>query len=356
MFNEDVNGKTDIKKKPLGEGVSLLLFDSGDAIIFKSSGKWLYPLFEVEDYLHESGFKAEDLFLHDRIAGRAAASLIVLMGFRHCFIETVSSHAMAVFKQYGVDCGYDLLVERIDCRTEDLITDDMALDDAYKMLRSRAGRLQGVDLDISNLSAGYEDKTVLKNLNLSLSAGDQIIITGDNGSGKSTLMKSLIGTVDRLEGDILIAGEPLASIRKIPSVIGYVNQSIRTNDFPITAAEVVSLGMLGQNLHSTERSYEIEIAMRRTGCFHLAGRNIHSLSGGEKQRVSLARCLAQKAGLILMDEPTSFLDRESRDEILDVLKNVVRRHMPTIILVSHDYEWIERLGWPVKQLKDGRLC
>ena len=135
-----------------------------------------------------------------------------------------------------------------------------------------------------------------------------------------------------------------------------MNQSIKTTDFPITASEVAALGLLGQKLSSADRMYQIEIAMRRSGCFHLADRNIHSLSGGEKQRVSLARCLAQKAGLILMDEPTSFLDRESKDEFLDVLKNVVRRQMPTVILVSHDHDWIEKLGWPVRTLKDGILC
>ncbi len=340
----------------LKEGVSLQLYNKDNETIFESAGKWLYPLFEVEDYLHAMALNAAEIFLHDRIAGRAAASLIARMGFRHCFIDTISRPALEVFERFTVKCGYNLLVDKIECRTEDLITSEMEIDSVYRMLRQRAGRLQGIDLDIRELSAGYDGKRVLNGLSVSIRAGEQLVITGDNGAGKSTLLKTLIGTLKPTSGEIILGGLSAGRVKKIPSPIGYVNQSIKTTDFPITASEVVSLGLLGQKLSSSDSSYQIEIAMRRTGCFHLAGRNIHTLSGGEKQRVSLARCLAQKAGLILMDEPTSFLDRESKDEFLDVLNNVVRRQMPTVILVSHDHEWIEKLGWSVRTLREGRLC
>ena len=344
------------KKEVLKEGVSLQIYDETGDIIFESSGKWLYPLFEVEDYLHAMDLKADGLFLHDRIAGRAAAGLITRMGFPGCFIDTVSKPALEVFTRFGVECGYNILVDRIDCRTEDLISSEMPLDKVYYMLSRRAGRFQGLDLEIRDLEAGYDGKSVLKGVRLSLRAGEQLVITGDNGAGKSTLMKSLIGAVPISKGEIFLGGTELGRIKTVPSPVGYVNQSIQTANFAITAEEVAVLGLLGQKLSAADRSYQIEIAMRRTGCYHLAHRNIHTLSGGEKQRVSLARCLAQKAGLILMDEPTSFLDRESKDEFLDVLNNVVRRHMPTVILVSHDHEWIERLNWPVRTMKDGTLC
>lgn len=345
-----------ITRQALKEGVSLQLYDKQNITIFESAGKWLYPLFEVEDHLHAMNLNADDLFLHDRIAGRAAASLISRMGFRQCFIDTISKPAMDVFARFGVDCGYNLLVDKIECRTEDLISADMDIDYVYRMLRQRAGRLQGVDLEIQDLEVGYDGEAVLKGLNLKMHAGEQLVITGDNGSGKSTLMKSLIGAVDLSGGSINLDATPLARIKKVPSQIGYVNQSINITNFPVTASEVVALGLLGQKIKTRDRSFQIEIAMRRTGCFLLADRDINTLSGGEKQRVSLARCLAQKAGLILLDEPTSFLDRESKDEFLDVLKHVVRRSMPTVILVSHDHDWIEQLGWPVRILHDGNLC
>lgn len=359
LLNRDMmNKKTEVNDnfQHLKFGVSLQLYNEESEVIFKSSGKWLYPLFEVEDFLHTQSLNPKNIFLHDKIAGRAAASLISRMGFRRCYIETISSHGLDVFKQFEIECQYDLLVDKIQCRTEDLIDSEMSIDSVYRMLRQRAGRLQGIDLEILQLRVEYSGKEVLKGLNLSLSGGDQIVITGDNGTGKSTLLKTLIGVVKPSQGNMILDGQAIGKVKKIPSLIGYVNQSIQTADFPVTAAEVVALGLLGQKLSSRDSSYQIEIAMRRTGCFDLVERNINTLSGGEKQRVSLARCLAQKAGLILMDEPTSFLDRESKEEFLDVLKNVVRSHMPTIILVSHDHDWIERLGWPVRTLKGGELC
>lgn len=340
----------------LQAGVSLQLYNSENETIFESSGKWLYPLFEVEDYINAMALEPSEIFLHDRIAGRAAASLISRIGFRRCFIDTVSVPALEVFDRFNVNCGYNLLVDKIECRTEDLISSDMDIDSVYRMLRQRAGRLQGVDLEITGLKAGYSGNTVLNQLELKLRPGEQLVITGENGTGKSTLLKSIIGTVEALNGEIVLDGLPLARIKKIPSPIGYVNQSIKTADFPVTSEELVAVGLLGQKLSPADQNYQIEVSMRRTGCFHLSGRNMNSLSGGERQRVSLARCLAQKAGLILMDEPTSFLDREARDDFLDVLSNVIRRTMPTAILVSHDHEWIEKLGWPVRTLKDGKLC
>ena len=351
-----MNNPSNMINRPpvLPDGVSLRLFSSAGDRLFESAGKWLYPLFEVEDYLHAEDIPADDIFLNDRIAGRAAASLIVWMGFRRCFIETISSHALDVFNKAGVDCGYLTLVPKIDCRTEDLISGDMEISDVYRMLRTRAGRLQGIDLEISGLHAGYDGKTVLSGLDLRLEAGEQLVVTGDNGAGKSTLLKCLTGVVTPSAGEILLGGRPSKS--SIPSPIGYVNQSINTADFPVLASEVVALGLMGQKLSAADRSYQIEIAMRRTGCYRLAGRNIHKLSGGEKQRVSLARCLAQKAGLILMDEPTSFLDQESKEDFLDLLNNIVRRTMPTIILVSHDHQWLRRLGWNTAELRGGRLC
>ena len=122
-------------KKSLKEGVSLQIYNENNETIFESAGKWLYPLFEVEDYLHAMSLNAEGLFLHDRIAGRAAASLISRMGFRQCFIDTISKPALDVFKRFNVDCEYNLLVEKIECRTEDLITSKMDIEEIYRMLR-----------------------------------------------------------------------------------------------------------------------------------------------------------------------------------------------------------------------------
>ena len=109
-------------------------------------------------------------------------------------------------------------------------------------------------------------------------------------------------------------------------------------------------------MSSFEIDYKVELSMRRTGCFNLLNRSYHSLSGGEKQRVSLARCLCQSAKVLLLDEPTSFLDRDGKDDLLILLNELCINEAPTIIMVSHDPLWIEQLSWEKKELKGGCLC
>lgn len=124
---------------PLPAGVSLRLHDKAGAILYEDSGKWLHPLFNVEEFLRKESLTAAEIILQDKIAGRAAAILITRMGFRRCFIETVSRLALDVFEHYQVECTCGTLVDRIFCRTEDLITDDMEHEAVYQMLKERAG-------------------------------------------------------------------------------------------------------------------------------------------------------------------------------------------------------------------------
>ncbi len=345
---EDIAGDT------LSDGISLRVYED-NIIIFEDKGKWLYPLFQLEEFLDSSRLNPWELFLHDKVAGRAAASLISGMGFKKCFIDTVSSGALDVFSKEGVSCSWSILVEKIDCLTEDIITPDMERDQIYRLLKQRSGLAKGLDLEIRNLKAGYPGKNVLSGLNLSMESGEKLAITGDNGAGKSTLLKTLIGSLPVLEGEISIGGKAIGKMRKIPSPVGYVTQGIEASAYPLTSFEIVSAGMLGMKIPESEKKHKIEIAMRRTGCFHLYDDNFYALSGGERQRVSLARCLCQEAGLILMDEPTSFLDQEAKKELIYFLNSVLSRQMLTVLLVSHDHEWLEKLSWPVRKLKEGRL-
>ena len=101
-----------------------------------------------------------------------------------------------------------------------------------------------------------------------------------------------------------------------------------------------------------EQTWEIDTAMRRTGIAHLAQRNFFTLSGGERQKVSLARSLCQKARLLLLDEPTSFLDAKSRKTLIEILHSLTLQEMPTIIIVTHDKELETDLCWPILHLED----
>lgn len=335
---------------------SLILLHHNEQV-FTSDEHWLYPLFELEEFLHRTSFPASELFLKDKIAGKAAASLIVKLGIRRCFIELLSERAIPVFEAYGVKYDYGQLVDHIQCRTEDLITDKMSLEDAYLFLRKRAGKVQGTTLKINSLVVEIGDKTILDHLDLELGRGEQIVIQGENGCGKTTLLKSILGLLQPSEGSILIGEDLVGSLtwRKNRVQTGYLNQETIKNNFPITAGEVVAIGVSGVKIAKSERDYRVELSMRKTGCFHLQNQLYHRLSGGEKQRVTLARCLCQNARLLLLDEPTSYLDDKGKEELAELLYDLSRNEAPTMLLVSHDAGWTDKLNWSGKTLRNGRL-
>ena len=140
--------------------------------------------------------------------------------------------------------------------------------------------------------------------------------------------------------------------------IGYIPQLSELQEeqsFDLTAAEVVGLGISRKAERAAKESNEsrralIEQAMRRTGCDHLAGRKFSVLSGGEKQKVSLARCLAQKARLLLLDEPTANLDKDNRRMVIDILHSLSISEIPTIIMVTHDKDLTSLKKWEVINL------
>jgi zinc transport system ATP-binding protein len=326
--------------------------------LFTSDSHWLHPLFELHDFLQEKQIPAAALFLRDKIAGKAAACMIVRLGITKCHIEVISRRALPVFEKSGVEYSYDKLVEQIDCRTEYLIGDDMSVEDAWLFLRRRAGRVEGLPVVMEDVSVDAGTCAVLKNLNLTLAAGEQLVIHGANGAGKTTLLKCLLGLVTPVGGTVRIGDFRVGTKewRRNRVHTAYVHQENIKNTFPVSAGEVVSIGLAGSRLPASEVSYHVEIAMRRTGCFSLLRRSYHALSGGEKQRVSLARCLCQHAKVLLFDEPTSFLDREGKDELTVLLRELCYNEAPTILMVSHDMAWIEHLSWNRKELKGGRLC
>jgi len=326
--------------------------------VFSSDQHWLYPLFELEDYLKQSDTIASDLFLSDKIAGKAAACLIVFLGIKKCHIELLSERAIPVFEANGITFTYEHLVDHIQCRTEDLITDKMSISDAYLFLRKRAGRVQGLSVKLENVSVRIDEKLVIDHLHLDLGRGEQLIIHGANGAGKTTLLRTMLGFIPIAEGTIKIGDYLVGSDlwKQNRSIIGYVHQENINNNFPISSGEVVQIGLGKSRISKSETEYRIEVAMRRTGSFHLFKQPYHTLSGGEKQRVSLARCLCQNARVFLLDEPTSFLDQQGKEDLLLLLSELSQNEAPSMVLVSHDLQWIEQLKWPRKELKGGRLC
>ena len=113
---------------------------SGETLIFYSDGKWLYPLFELEDFLSTSGHDPAALTVRDKIVGRAAALLLIRLGIRDVRAGIMSKSGREALEKYDVKYEHDILVERIDCRTEEMLGDEFDFDKAYAMLKQRAGR------------------------------------------------------------------------------------------------------------------------------------------------------------------------------------------------------------------------
>lgn len=187
-------------------------------------------------------------------------------------------------------------------------------------------------MQILNLYAGYGSRTVINNLSLTIAPGDRLIIAGPNGCGKTTLLKCILGVIKPKSGKILLeSGETIA----------YCKQDFPNASFPITAEEVVAMG-LGKN-HKNSKA-RIDAALEKAGATSLKGRLFYSLSGGERQKISLARCYCQEASILLLDEPSSFLDSESRVAFINQMKELERENF-AIVAVTHDEEIINQLGW-----------
>ncbi len=335
-----------------------LIVKHHDKVIFTSNQHWLYPLFELEDFLKQHPFDTGELFLRDKIAGRAAACLMVNLGIKQCHIDLISKHAVTVFEKHGIAFTYDQMVEQIQCRTETLITSDMEIADTYLFLRKRAGRVKGLPVKLTDVSLQIEGKLLLNKADLFIDRGEQLVIFGANGTGKTTLLKAILGLMPLMSGAIHIGDYLVGSQnwKMNRSLAAYIHQESIKNEFLITAGEVVGIGLGDARLPASEAAYRTEVAMRRTGSYHLYQQPYNTLSGGEKQRVSIARCLCQHAGVFLMDEPTSYLDPQGKEDLLELLQEISRNEAPTIIIVSHEHQWVEKLSWKTMELKGGTLC
>ena len=206
---------------------------------------------------------------------------------------------------------------------------------------------------------GSEDIHVLSDLHLKVPKGEFLALMGPSGSGKSTLL-NLIGGLDRpTKGAVSIAGEHVNDLsdRALAAWrarhIGFVFQLY--NLLPVLTAERnVELPLLLTHLSKAERRKHVETALAVVGLSHRAKHFPRTLSGGEQQRVGIARAIVTDPTLLLCDEPTGDLDRKSGDEILNLLQALNREHGKTIIMVTHDPHASARAGCTV-YLDKGQL-
>lgn len=191
---------------------------------------------------------------------------------------------------------------------------------------------------VDNLSIAYGAHEALHNVALEVEKGSFVAVLGPNGSGKTSLIKALVGIVPPARGRVLIFGLPphLAGT----GLIGYVPQ-VKTleRQFPATALELIVSGLRGRwpaRISGEEKDDAIE-ALQGVGGAHLYARQLSALSGGELQRIYLARSLIRRPRLVLLDEPATGIDAAGASDLYDVLESYQRRHDATIIMVTHDW-------------------
>lgn len=196
-------------------------------------------------------------------------------------------------------------------------------------------------IDIKNLSYRYGKETILDNLNLTIEEGGFYAIMGANGCGKTTLLRCVANMITPLEGGVYIQNKKVSdySARQLAQKLSMVRQQAQT-DFEFTAFETVLMGRNPYQHHLQNESQAdwdiVEQCMRQTQTWHLRFALPNEMSGGELQRVMLARALAQQTPIMLLDEPISNLDIAHQFEIMDLLRTINLEQRKTILLVIHD--------------------
>lgn len=203
------------------------------------------------------------------------------------------------------------------------------------------------------VSGGWGEPLLFQNLNLSVPQGSFTALTGPNGSGKSTLLKLIYKEIHPEAGAVYLNGGDIAAMgqRELARQIGFVAQQHRS-DFAFTAREAVAMGRYAHAARGDEAV--IEEAMEACNIAHLSHTLITNLSGGELQRVILARALAQEGRLLLLDEPVNHLDVKHQRAIMELLRSLSKRGY-TIICVLHDLLLAQIYSDRTIMLKDGAI-
>ncbi|MBQ7793769.1 MAG: metal ABC transporter ATP-binding protein [Clostridia bacterium] len=193
-------------------------------------------------------------------------------------------------------------------------------------------------IDVKNVTLAYESLTVTENLSFSVNEGEYLCIVGENGSGKSTLVKAILSLKSVKSGEIVFS-DGLAA-----NQIGYLPQhSAQKADFPATVYDVVRSGQIGSGRLFISKKDKADIFenMELLGIAELAKRSFAELSGGQKQKVLLARALCATKKLILLDEPTASLDPDAAEELYRLIERINKERRITVIMVTHDMHSVD---------------
>jgi iron complex transport system ATP-binding protein len=217
-----------------------------------------------------------------------------------------------------------------------------------------------VSFKTDNLTLGYGEYIVLKDINLSIPKNKITILVGSNGCGKSTLLRTMARLLKPISGSVLLEEDDIIrkSTKEVAKKLSILTQS-PTAPGDLTVFNLVKQGRYPYqswlNQWSKEDEKIVNYALERTGLMEIRDKRISDLSGGQKQRVWIAMTLAQQTEIILLDEPTNHLDIKYKIEVLDLLKRLNEEEKRTIVIVLHDINLACRYADHIIAIKDGEV-
>lgn len=216
-------------------------------------------------------------------------------------------------------------------------------------------------IEIKNLKFGYNENLILKGVNLDLDQGDFAVISGENGSGKSTLIKLILGELKKDHGSIKLFGIDMEDFKNFDK-IGYVpqvNEAIKIA-FPVSAREYVGLNLYKEfsilNTITKKSKSKIENTFSTLKIKDLIDRPVNTLSGGQAQRVMIARAMVNNPDILILDEPTVGIDQKSKEDFLDLIVHLNTHHGISILMITHEMEILGDYVDKVFKLKEGVIC
>lgn len=216
-------------------------------------------------------------------------------------------------------------------------------------------------IEIKNLKFGYNENLILKGVNLDLDQGDFAVISGENGSGKSTLIKLILGELKKDHGSIKLFGIDMEDFKNFDK-IGYVpqvNEAIKIA-FPVSAREYVGLNLYKEfsilNTITKKSKSKIENTFSTLKIKALIDRPVNTLSGGQAQRVMIARAMVNNPDILILDEPTVGIDQKSKEDFLDLIVHLNTYHGISILMITHEMEILGDYVDKVFKLKEGLIC
>ncbi|MFI9503749.1 ABC transporter ATP-binding protein [Nocardia sp. NPDC052566] len=216
-------------------------------------------------------------------------------------------------------------------------------------------------LRTENLRLGYGPVTIVDDLTVHIPEGLVTMIVGTNACGKSTLLRGLARLLTPAEGGVYLGDAPISSLRSkdVARVLGLLPQSPVAPE-GITVADLVGRGRYPHQgmfrRWSAEDDAAVARAMQVTDTVELAARSVDELSGGQRQRVWIAMALAQRTPIMLLDEPTTFLDIAHQVDVLDLLADLNEKDGTTVVIVLHDLNLAARYGDHLIAMKGGRIA